>query len=149
MTLAKKDEVNMVVRPATLFDIKEILYIEKEVIKSNCREADIKKSIIQNRCIVGCIDDRICGFLIYHHHFFGQFFVDLVIVSPRKRRNGVAKSLLRYIEENCQTSKIFSSTNQSNQPMQEVFKTLGYVESGVINNLDEDDPEIIYVRFNK
>ncbi|MEH6940029.1 GNAT family N-acetyltransferase [Bacillus sp. JJ664] len=138
----------MEIRPATLLDLKEIMYIEEEVIKSNCREAEIRKSIIQNRCIVSCVDEMISGFLIYHQHFFGQFFVELVIVSPRKRRNGVAKSLLRYIEENCQTSKIFSSTNQSNQPMQEVFKTLDYVESGVIHNLDEDDPEIIYVRFN-
>jgi len=137
----------MEIRLATISDLKEIMFIEEEVIKSNCREAEIRNSIIHNRCVVGCIDERIFGFLIYHHHFFGQFFVELVIVSPRKRRNGVAKSLLRYLEENCQTSKIFSSTNQSNQPMQVVFKTLGYVESGIINNLDEDDPEIIYVKF--
>ncbi len=137
----------MEIRPATLLDLENIMFIEEEVIKSKCREVEIRKSIIQNRCIVGCIDKSICGYLVYHHHFFGQFFVELVIVRPRKRRRGVAKSLLRYIEENCQTNKIFSSTNQSNQPMHEVFKTLGYVESGMINNLDEADPEIIYVRF--
>lgn len=137
----------MKIRIATLLDLKEIMFIEEEVIKSKSREEDIRKSIIQNRCVVGCIDESICGFLIFHQHFFGQFFVELVIVSPRKRRRGVAKCLLRYIEENCQTSKIFSSTNQSNLSMQEVFKTLGYVESGIIHNLDVEDPEIIYVRL--
>jgi len=137
----------MKIRQGILVDLKEMMFIEEEVIKSNSREDEIRESIIQNRCVVGCIDERICGFLIYNQHFFGQLFVELVIVSPRKRRRGVAKGLFRYIEENCQTSKIFSSTNQSNLPMQEVFKTLGYVESGIIHNLDEDDPEIIFVRL--
>jgi hypothetical protein len=30
--------------------------------------------------------------------------------------------------------------------MQEVFKVNGFIESGFIENLDEDDPEIIYFR---
>lgn len=44
------------------------------------------------------------------------------------------------------TSKVFSSTNQSNKRMQQLFHNLGFVKSGVIDNLDEGDPEIIYMK---
>jgi RimJ/RimL family protein N-acetyltransferase len=42
------------------------------------------------------------------------------------------------------TQKIFSSTNESNESMQKVFSANGFVRSGIIKNLDEGDPEIIF-----
>ncbi|AFU15440.1 GCN5-related N-acetyltransferase [Bacillus thuringiensis MC28] len=45
---------------------------------------------------------------------------------------------------NSPTQKIFSSTNESNTNMQKVFKANGFMRSGIIENLDEDDPEIIF-----
>ena len=44
------------------------------------------------------------------------------------------------------TSKVFSSTNQSNKRMQQLFHNLGFVKSGFIDNLDEGDPEMIYMK---
>ncbi|MCU5440364.1 hypothetical protein ABEW49_10895 [Bacillus anthracis] len=38
----------------------------------------------------------------------------------------------------------FSSTNESNESMQKVFNTNGFIRSGIVENLDEDDPEIIF-----
>ena len=40
--------------------------------------------------------------------------------------------------------KLFTSTNQSNTPMQALLALLGYVRSGVIDNLDPGDPELVY-----
>lgn len=137
----------MFIRPATLNDLEVIICIDEEVIGNKSREVEIRESINNKNCLVGCIDDEIYGFLVYHEHFFGNLFIELVIVSPRNRRSGIAKELMKYVEENCQSNKLFSSTNQSNEPMHEVFKSLGYVESGYIDNLDEEDPEIIYVRL--
>ena len=45
------------------------------------------------------------------------------------------------------TKKIFSSTNQSNKRMQEVFKANGFIQSGFVENLDDGDPEIIYFKL--
>jgi hypothetical protein len=50
-----------------------------------------------------------------------------------------------YIEHHCQTPKIFTSTNRSNGHMQGLLKKLGYEPSGVIENLDEGDPEFVYM----
>ena len=39
--------------------------------------------------------------------------------------------------------KLFTATNQSNLPMQHRLESLGYVRSGVILDLDPDDPELV------
>ena len=44
------------------------------------------------------------------------------------------------------TAKLFTSTNQSNLGMQALLVRLGYEPSGIVHNLDEDDPELIYVK---
>ena len=46
----------------------------------------------------------------------------------------------------CKTDKLFTSTNQSNEPMQQLLTRLGYKPSGVIYNVDPGDPELVYFR---
>ncbi len=70
-----------------------------------------------------------------------------MIVKPTERRKGIATSLLAYYVERASTQKVFSSTNQSNTTMQKVFATAGFIRSGYVENLDEDDPEIIYFKL--
>ena len=53
---------------------------------------------------------------------------------------------MNHLETVCQTEKIFTSTNLSNFPMQALLAKLGYKLSGVIHNLDEDDPELVYCK---
>ena len=40
--------------------------------------------------------------------------------------------------------RFFSSTNESNESMQKVFNANGFIRSGIVENLDEADPEIIF-----
>ena len=53
---------------------------------------------------------------------------------------------MRYIESACPGEKLFTSTNESNAPMQRLCEKLEYVRSGRIENLDEGDPEIVYFK---
>ena len=87
------------------------------------------------------------GFVISDESFFDQFIVRLLIVHPDFRRRGLATALMRAAELECQTGKLFTSTNQSNIPMQQLCDRLGFVKSGYIENLDEGDPELIYVKL--
>ena len=50
------------------------------------------------------------------------------------------------MESLCRTPKLFTSTNLSNLPMQSLLAKLEYQLSGVIHNLDEGDPEIVYFK---
>ncbi|PEJ57197.1 GNAT family N-acetyltransferase [Bacillus sp. AFS002410] len=135
----------MEIRKALVNDYESIVFIDSQVIGSRKRENKIHNSIKENRCIVCEINKSIGGFLIFHKFFFGHLFIDLIIVSPRMRRLGIARNLMEYIEK-IGEKKVFSSTNQSNSLMQNVFYTLGYIESGTIENLDEGDPEIVFVK---
>lgn len=131
---------------AQLIDLDEIVHMDKEVIGSEIRRKDIKKAIEEERCLAIKKGISFVGFLIFNTYFFDCSFISLIIVKPTERRKGYATSLLQYFESVSPTNKIFSSTNQSNKKMQEVFKANGFIQSGFVENLDEGDAEIIYFK---
>lgn len=73
----------------------------------------------------------------------------MLYIHPEYRHQGAGEMLMQHIEPLCQTTKLFASTNLSNQPMQSLFAKLGYKLSGVIHDLDEGDPELVYVKYVK
>jgi len=129
-----------------LNDLDDLVVIDREVIGNNSRREYIKKAIEEERCIVVKKENSIVGFLIFDTHFFDCSFISLIIVKPTERRKGYATSLIEHFVNISPTKKIFSSTNQSNKRMQEVFKANGFTQSGYIENLDEGDPELIYFK---
>ncbi|MDW0118647.1 GNAT family N-acetyltransferase [Sporosarcina thermotolerans] len=129
-----------------LSDLDEIVNIDREVIGSDGRRKYIKKAIEEERCIAIKNEFSFVGFLIYDIHFFDCSFISLIIVKPTERRKGYATCLIDYFISISPTKKIFSSTNQSNKRMQEVFKENGFIQSGYVENLDDGDPEIIYFK---
>ena len=129
-----------------LIDLDEIVNIDREVIGSDRRRMYIMKAIEENRCLVVKNEFSIVGFLIFHTDFFDCYFISLIVVKPTERRKGYATSLMEYFLSVSPTKKIFSSTNQSNKRMQDVFKANGFKQSGIVENLDEGDPEIIYFK---
>src|ERR1700728_3695650 len=62
---------------------------------------------------------QIVGFLgIRPGHFYHRDFVDLLFVAPPWRRQGLARLLMRAALGHASTSRVFTSTNQSNAPRQ-------------------------------
>jgi ribosomal protein S18 acetylase RimI-like enzyme len=131
---------------AKIEDLFNVISIDREVIGSTRRRNYIEKAIKQGHCLIEKEDDRIVGFLIYDTNFFECTFISLVIVSPLNRRKGYASLLLNNMMSSSPTLKIFSSTNLSNTSMQRVFDANGFIQSGIVENLDEGDPEIIYFK---
>jgi len=129
-----------------LNDLDELVNIDREVMGSDSRRKYIKKAIEEERCIAIKNEFSFVGFLIFDINFFDCSFISLIIVKPNERRKGYATSLLEYFISISPTKKIFSSTNQSNKRMQEVFEANGFIQSGFVENLDEGDPEIIYFK---
>ncbi|WP_155590995.1 GNAT family N-acetyltransferase [Lysinibacillus cavernae] len=130
---------------ATFEHLQTLCTIDQEVIGDQSRGDEIRKAIEEKRCLLYQSAKGIAGFLLFTDDFFGHCFISLVIVKLSERRKGVASALIHAYVNRAKTTKVFSSTNQSNTNMQRVFPTLGFVKSGFIDNLDEGDPEIIYV----
>ena len=138
-----------IIEVATLEQMDELCIIDQEVIGNYSRKDTIINAIQDKRCLIQRTDSTIAGFLIFTTDFFECSFISLIIVKPSVRRKGVASALLGYFVDHAPTSKIFSSTNRSNKPMQKVFDLTGFKKSGYIENLDDGDPEIIYFKMKK
>lgn len=96
--------------------------------------------------LVAEIDGEIVGSVEMEYSFFGRGFVTTLKVVESHRRRGIGTALMEAVAARCETSQLFTSTNESNIAMQRLLDRLGYVASGVVHNLDPGDPELFYVR---
>jgi ribosomal protein S18 acetylase RimI-like enzyme len=92
-------------------------------------------------------DGLAVGYAIAAVRFFDRGFVWMLAVDPAHRRRGVATALMRTAEVWCPSDRLFTSTNQSNAPARRLYESLGYLESGTVENLDPGDPEVFYCRL--
>ena len=87
------------------------------------------------------------GFAIVSRHFYAYPFVDLLVVSEAHRRGGVGLALMDHCEASHTADRIFTSTSESNAPMRHLLAKAEWRVSGVIENLDPGDPELVFVKF--
>jgi len=113
---------------------------------NNERRQFIRRAVAEKSCYVAA-GPQIIGYAVLDYSFFAQGFIAMLYVQQEWRQQGVGKILLEYLEKVCQTHKLFTSTNLSNLPMQRLLAKLNYRLSGVIHDLDEGDPELVYVKY--
>ncbi len=107
----------------------------------------LQSAIPHQTCFVSVFAGEIVGFALFDYSFFQQGFLSLLYVLPSYRRQGAANALMRFLEQHCTTAKLFTSTNLSNLPMQSLLIQRGYRLAGIIHDLDEGDPELVYVKM--
>lgn len=109
------------------------------------RLEEIRVLIQEQASLVAVEHGQIAGFLALRPaHFYGRDFIDLLFVVSRWRRHGLARALIRAALQNATTSRVFTSTNQSNTPMSNLLRSEGWTPSGILNGLDENDPEHVF-----
>jgi ribosomal protein S18 acetylase RimI-like enzyme len=133
------------IRKATLQDVSAISVGDSEFVSGD-REGFVRRAIAREGVHVMEQGGKIIGIGVLEYTFFEHGFISLLYVSPSARRTGAGESLLGYFVSVSQTPKLFSSTNQSNKPMQALFAKVGFEPSGIIHNLDPDDPELVYYK---
>jgi GNAT superfamily N-acetyltransferase len=134
------------IRLASLGEADEICMLDQNAGQSGERGDFIRKAVAANHCYVA-VEEHILGYAILEYTFYAFGFVSLLYVRQDRRRSGVGSELMKYLEGHCRTDRLFTSTNLSNLPMQSLLGRLGYNLSGVIHDLDEDDPELVYVKY--
>lgn len=110
------------------------------------RATEVSEAVVSGRCSVARVGDEIVGFAV-KGTFFGHEFLELLVVTPEHRRQGVGAALVEAFLARSPGAKVFTSTNASNAPMRALCDRLGFVEAGTIDHLDEGDPEVVYVRL--
>lgn len=138
----------MCIRRANIEDYERLCSIDPVAATNAGRRDQIRNWLETAECCVAVVDGELAGYGVLTHHFFGQPFLELVNVGPEFRRRGLATAIIGHIQSANSGPKLFSSTNLSNRPMQQLFSKMGFRPSGYIDNLDEGDPEIIFLRSN-
>jgi len=134
------------IRPATAEDIEPICAFDHIAQQGNQRREFIRRSLLSGSCHVAVENDEVIGYGVLNYEFYDNGFISMLYVHSGHRRRGAGAALLGYLESLCETPKLFTSTNLSNLPMQSLLVKSGYALSGLIHNLDEGDPEIVYFK---
>ncbi|MGR4042120.1 N-acetyltransferase family protein [Pseudomonas sp. 910_21] len=134
------------IREARPDDVPAMLGFDAYAQSHASRGQALGEAVGRGQLWVEVVCDRIAGYVLLNHDFFDQGFVSLVVVAPGQQRQGVAQRLLVAAEKACRTSKLFTSTNRSNRAAQGLLAKAGFRPSGVVENLDENDPELIFFK---
>ncbi|KAF1021799.1 MAG: hypothetical protein GAK29_03327 [Acinetobacter bereziniae] len=134
----------MLIRLASEADLKYLIAIDSVALHNTQRVLQIHVWCAQSTCFLAEKDGEIMGYGVLNYHFFGCGFIEMLMVGEHYRRHGIGLDLLNGLKSNCLHPKLFTSTNRSNLPMQRLLRTSGFIESGQIENLDEDDPELVF-----
>jgi ribosomal protein S18 acetylase RimI-like enzyme len=132
------------VRNASPADFAAIVALD-EMGRADPARVEFLREALASHVVCVAVDDRsVNGYGVLEYTFFGHGFVSMVYVAPGSRRRGIGRELLRAVEGRCRTRKLFTSTNSSNVAMQALLSEAGFARSGVIHNLDPEDPELVY-----
>ncbi|WP_092305243.1 N-acetyltransferase [Pseudomonas sp. NFIX28] len=140
------------IRLAVQSDMELLLRLDPLAQVESSRRAQIEHAVLKKECWLasGYGGPRVSlGYGCLEKSFFGEWFIPLVVVSAAHRRMGVATRIISHLEHCASAEKIFTSTNSSNLPMQRLLERSGYNPSGVIENLDPGDPELVFVKTFK
>jgi GNAT superfamily N-acetyltransferase len=134
------------IRPAVEDDIEALCSLDLIAQRESERREFIRREVVSGNCSVAVTNEAVIGYGVLNYTFYNNGCIDMLYIHAEHRRCGAGAALLRHMESLCRTPKLFTSTNLSNLPMQSLLATLGYELSGVIHNLDEGDPELVYFK---
>lgn len=136
------------IRLAQENDLESICALDAIAQQDHQRQEFITRAVSNGNCYVAT-DNDVLGYAVLEYTFFEMGFVSMLYVHANYRRQGIGVKLMQSLEAACQTPKLFTSTNLSNLPMQALLAKLGYRLSGVVHDLDEGDPELVFVHYVK
>ncbi|RDL51205.1 hypothetical protein BLJAPNOD_02337 [Ensifer sp. M14] len=134
----------MKIRSATLADFDTLVALDTIAAHDPERRDHIRSWIEAGCCHAVETNGSVGAYGVLAYHFFGNGFIEMIMVAEHFRRQGLGMALVRHFAAVCTTPKLFASTNLSNRQMQTLLRTAGFRTSGYIDNLDENDPEIVF-----
>lgn len=134
----------MNIRPATIIELSVLCQLDTFAAEDSGRREAIHSWIDQGICHLAEVDGEPAGYGVLAYHFFGSAFIEMLMVDVRFRGRGVGFALVEHFKRTCLGPKLFSSTNLSNHAMQSLLLKARFRPSGFIDNLDENDPELVF-----
>ncbi|WP_336950863.1 GNAT family N-acetyltransferase [Acinetobacter sp. AS167] len=134
----------MLIRLATENDIKNLITIDSVASNDPQRVIQIHNWCMKGACFLAEEYGEVMGYGVLNYNFFECGFIEMLMVGEKYRRCGAGRALLNSLKSKCQHPKLFTTTNLSNIPMQRLLMTSGFIASGQIDNIDDNDPELVF-----
>ena len=100
---------------------------------------DRASELSQGRCLVAEADTQVVAYVTFSVvGFIGRPFVHFLAVAPGHRRRGVALALLRAVEAEIGTGRLFISTEAGNGPMLSLLARDGWTPAGCVQGVNDD-----------
>jgi len=126
-------------------DFGAIRMLQTTVPGSVLDERTLAEAAQSGDLLVARRDGIVVGFALIVTWFYGRRFLSLIAVRADRRRAGIAQELVASALSRSPHG-LFTSTNRSNIAGQRLFEKLGFERSGIVENLDEGDPELVYFK---
>ena len=136
----------MKIRKARESDIDAIISVDQNAEHDEGRRSLIREWVADGSAVVAVVGDDVVGYAVLEYSFFSHGFISMLMVAYASRRKGVGSALVSHLERLCETEKLFTSTNESNKSMQALMQSMSYEPSGVVHNVDDEDPELFYFK---
>ena len=137
----------MTIRRARPTDFRRLTSIDQVTRTSQTRRAWLRQCIRERTVWVQKTGNGIQAYAILSRNFFQHPFIEQLFVAKEERRQGLGEGLLARMEKRgLRYGEIWTSTNQSNRPMQALLKKRGYIQCGCVTGLDPGDPELFFAK---
>lgn len=132
------------IRAAACTDLPALIALDSVAADDPRRAVQIGQWLADGHMHVAELDGTLAGYRVQHRHFFGEAFIEMLMVAAPLRGYGIGSALLLHATSCSAGARLFTSTNQSNTSMQRLLAAAGFVQCGIVHGLDEGDPELIY-----
>jgi ribosomal protein S18 acetylase RimI-like enzyme len=136
--------VQPTIRPARAGDQASVVALDTIATHDPARADEITAWLAQGLCFCAEVEGVVAGYGVLQLHFFGRPFLEMLMVGEGYRSRGIGTTLIVHAARLAAGEQLWTSTNQSNQPMRRLLEHLGFTPSGVIEGLDEGDPELVF-----
>lgn len=134
------------IRVAQSSDIDNLVHFDTVVLRDAARADSIRRWVESGECYLAEQVEQIVGYGVFNYEFFHLGNVDMLMIHPNFRGQGIGRKLLHHLYSLCKTEKFWCTTNLSNQRMQRLLVSEGFKLSGFVGDLDEGDPELIFLK---
>jgi GNAT superfamily N-acetyltransferase len=135
-----------VIRPAWNADLAAMKQVDPSLNEAE-RSRAATRALSLGRSWVADVGGFTVAYALTSFTFFGKPILERVAVAEVYRRRGVALALVNQCEASHQDDRMFVTVPSSNAAMTRLLAKAGFVGSGVIYNLDEGDPELVFVKL--